>query len=158
MRDRQRTGQFFGEDGLKVRFVVLAGLALTAAAPPDQSQPLTLSLEGLRSQKGQVLVCISQQARYFPDCSKDPARRHLIVSASSQPTSLGVLPPGDYAIAVIHDENGNGKLDTFAGIPREGVGFSGNAPIRFGPPSFKSAQFMMPGGGARQDIRVKYFL
>ncbi len=36
------------------------------------------------------------------------------------------ISPGTYALAVIHDENGNGKLDTnWVGIPTEGYGFSG---------------------------------
>jgi uncharacterized protein (DUF2141 family) len=34
------------------------------------------------------------------------------------------IKPGKYAIAVIHDENCNGKLDTnMFGIPKEGYGF-----------------------------------
>ena len=38
------------------------------------------------------------------------------------------LKDGVYAIAIIHDENTNGKLDTnFIGIPAEGVAFP---PIR----------------------------
>jgi len=35
------------------------------------------------------------------------------------------IPPGTYALVVIHDENMNGKLDTnWVGIPKEGYGFS----------------------------------
>jgi uncharacterized protein (DUF2141 family) len=38
------------------------------------------------------------------------------------------IPPGTYALAVIHDENSNGKLDTdLLGIPTEGYGFSNDA-------------------------------
>jgi uncharacterized protein (DUF2141 family) len=34
------------------------------------------------------------------------------------------IKPGNYAIAVIHDENRNGELDTnMFGIPKEGYGF-----------------------------------
>ncbi|MCE3519738.1 DUF2141 domain-containing protein, partial [Escherichia coli] len=68
------------------------------------------------------------------------------------------LPRGSYAIAVIHDENGNAKLDTFAGIPREGFGFSRNPPIRFGPPHFAAARFTIAGDADRQQIRMRYIL
>ncbi|MGE4322079.1 MAG: DUF2141 domain-containing protein [Sphingobium sp.] len=137
----------------------LAALATLAAAAPDgDSQPLTMAVEGLRSTSGNILVCVTQVAAHFPDCSADPARMHRIVPAAQADTALGDLPPGDYAIAIIHDENGNGRLDTFAGIPREGVGFSRNPALRFGPPRFSSARFAVAHAPVRQAIRVKYFL
>ena len=68
------------------------------------------------------------------------------------------LPPGRYAVSLFHDENGNGKLDTIAGIPREGFGFSRNPPIRFGPPRFNSARFTVAGTGDRQQVKMRYLL
>ncbi len=143
---------------MKAILLGLAMAALPGAAPVGQGQPLSMALEGLRSAKGQILVCITRSAAYFPDCSHDPDKRHFAVPASDGPVVLGQLAPGSYAIAIIHDENGNGKLDTFAGIPREGVGFSRNPAIRFGAPSFHSASFAVTGGAVEQDIRLKYFL
>lgn len=131
---------------------------LVGAAPPDLGQPLSMDLMGLRSAKGKIMVCVTRAPAYFPDCTHDPERRHFTVATTTDPISLGTLTPGDYAIAIIHDENGNGKLDTFAGIPREGVGFSRNPVLRFGAPSFKSAQFAVAGAAVRQDIKLKYFL
>lgn len=137
---------------------VLALAGLTAAAPAGQSQPIGMTLDGLRSAKGQILVCVTRTAAFFPDCTKDPEKRHFAVPVKSGPISLGALVPGDYAIAIIHDENGNGKLDTFAGIPREGVGFSRNPVLRFGAPSFKSARFPVGSAPVEQAITLKYFL
>lgn len=129
---------------------------LLGAAP--LGQPLIMALEGLRSTKGQILVCVTRVPRYFPDCSDDPDKRHFAVAARGGAVTIGNVTPGDYAIAIVHDENGNGKLDTFAGIPREGVGFSRNPVLRFGAPSFRSASFAVAGAPVEQDIRVKYFL
>lgn len=43
------------------------------------------------------------------------------------------IPPGTYALAVIHDENVNGKLDTNRlGTPTEGYGFSNDAKAALG--------------------------
>ena len=55
-------------------------------------------------------------------------------------------------------ENGNGRLDTTLGIPREGVGFSRNPRLTFGPPRFSAAQFAVATPAVDQDVRVKYFL
>jgi len=131
---------------------------LTAAGPAGQPQMLTIVLEGLRSQKGQILVCVTQSPDHFPDCTTDPDKRHFAVPVRRGPIPLGALAPGDYAVAIVHDENGNGKLDTFAGIPREGVGFSRNPVLRFGAPSFQSASFPIAGAPVEQVIRLKYFL
>lgn len=139
--------------------LLVAAAAMTmGAAPGDLAQPLSMDVQGLRSSRGNFLICVTRSAAYFPDCKEDPEGRHFTVPATSGAIELGRLAPGSYAIAIIHDQNGNGKLDTFAGIPREGVGFSRNPAIRFGAPSFRSAQFAVSGAAVRQDIKIKYFL
>ncbi|CAD7337793.1 DUF2141 domain-containing protein [Sphingomonadales bacterium 56] len=145
---------------MRGKLLLLAGalMAGSGAAPAPEAQPLSIGVQGLRSMKGDLLICVARSAAYFPDCSKDPQKRHLVVPATNAAIPLGDMAPGTYAIAIIHDENGNGKLDTFAGIPREGVGFSRNPAIRFGAPSFRSAQFAMTGSAVRQDVKIKYFL
>jgi uncharacterized protein (DUF2141 family) len=59
---------------------------------------------------------------------------------------------------VIHDENNNHKLDTFAGIPREGFGFSRNPSVTFGPPRFAAARFTLSSDADRQQVRMRYLL
>jgi uncharacterized protein (DUF2141 family) len=50
------------------------------------------------------------------------------------------LAPGRYALSAMHDENGNGKLDTNpAGMPTERYGFSRDAVGNMGPPGFDAA-------------------
>ena len=52
------------------------------------------------------------------------------------------LKPGKYAFRYFHDENNNDDLDSnFIGIPNEGYGFSNNARVFFGSPSFKKQLF-----------------
>lgn len=142
----------------RLTLCMVAFATLIGAAPISTPQPLMMAMEGLRSAKGRVLVCVTRLPDHFPDCTDDPDRRHFTVSATAERLTLGTMAPGDYAIALIHDENGNGRLDTFAGIPREGVGFSRNPAIRFGAPSFRSARFAIAGAPVEQDIRLKYFL
>jgi len=63
------------------------------------------------------------------------------------------IPPGTYAIAVIHDENMNGKLETnWLGIPTEGYGFSNDATGMIGVPSFSAASF--PYDGRNLDLTM----
>ena len=67
------------------------------------------------------------------------------------------IPPGTYALGVIHDENMNGKLDTNRlGIPVEGYGFSNGARALLGAPSFAAASFQYDGQGLELTINLHY--
>jgi uncharacterized protein (DUF2141 family) len=67
------------------------------------------------------------------------------------------IPPGTYALAVIHDENSNGKLDTnWLGLPTEGYGFSKAAKGLLGAPSFSAASFRYEGHTLHLTISLHY--
>lgn len=119
---------------------------------------LDLAMAGLRSQKGVLRICLTADPDNFPKCIDDARAKTASVPATAAAASFDGLPAGRYAVAVIHDENSNHKLDTLMGIPREGFGFSRNPVIRFGPPSFSSAAFALPDGHSEQDIRLRYML
>ena len=116
-----------------------------------------VSLEGLRDARGEVRACLTTRPDRFPDCQEDPAARRLTVPAA-QAASLRFddLPSGAYAVALFHDANGNGRLDTRIGIPVEGFGFSRNPALFFGPPRFAAARFTVAGGEIDQAVRMRY--
>ena len=138
--------------------LALAILAGQGAAQAADDSTLTVSVAGLRNQKGNVLVCLTANAKAFPDCSKDPAAHKRTGRASAAGSiSFTGLANGTYALSLIHDENANGKLDTALAIPKEGFGFSRNPKITFGPPKFASAAFAL-SGSATQTVKMKYML
>ncbi len=66
------------------------------------------------------------------------------------------LPPGEYALTVFYDANGNGQLDTnFIGIPKEPVAMSNNAKMRFGPPKYDDARFELGDEPLVQVIEIE---
>ncbi len=134
---------------------------LLAATAPATGTDVSLNVTGLRSAKGQVLACLTTQPRAFPNCAKDPASHKLAVSvgtgaAGSVRIDFGPVAPGRYAISLLHDENGNGKADMALFMPKEGFGFSRDAPVRFGPPSFNAAAFVVADIAVLQSIRMRY--
>lgn len=154
-----------------VAATVLAGLTSAVSAPVQVAtaavpfvnglprQSLAIAVDGLRSQKGMLQICLTRFPNHFPDCTDDPDGHKMTVKATrADNIAIADLPEGNYALAIVHDENGNNKLDTFAGIPREGVGFSRNPRITFGAPSFRSAKFVIGDDPAQQGVRMKYFL
>lgn len=138
---------------------ISGAVANQAAVAPVVAATIDISVSGLRSKKGDVLVCLSTNPKYFPDCRKDKAARKIKVSASSaSKVQIVDVQPGTYAVALIHDENGNGKMDMRLFLPREGFGFSRNPKIGMGPPKFKSAQFTVAGKDADYTVKMKYIL
>lgn len=133
----------------------MAAATLVGAAPVSR---LEVAIDQVRSSKGQIRVCLTADPDNFPACVDDADAVTRSIPAGVRALAFDGLPHGSYAMAVIHDENGNAKLDTFAGIPREGFGFSRNPPIRFGPPHFTAARFAVTGDANRQQIRMRYIL
>ncbi|MDR6834037.1 uncharacterized protein (DUF2141 family) [Sphingopyxis sp. BE259] len=130
---------------------------LTAAAPPP-TPSVEVSVTGLRSTKGQVLVCLTANPKAFPDCSKDKASVRMAVKAANAGRFTVAAPAdGTYAVAVVHDENSNNKMDMALFMPKEGFGFSRNPAIGMGAPKFKSASFAVTGD-THQAIKMKYML
>lgn len=64
------------------------------------------------------------------------------------------LKAGIYAIAVYHDENSNDQFDKIFAIPKEKYGFSNDAKVFFGPPSFDEASFEI-NENEKKNISIK---
>ena len=63
------------------------------------------------------------------------------------------VKPGTYAIAVIQDLNGNGKLDrNFLGMPKEPLAFSVIREIPNGKPDFSACSFQVKGANVAMKI------
>jgi uncharacterized protein (DUF2141 family) len=124
---------------------------------------LTITIDSLRSNQGQVLLCVfsaeSSDREAFPDCAKGrPVRQgKAVIAGGKVVVTYKGLKDGVYAVAAIHDENGNGELDTnFLGIPTEGIGISNN-PRLLGKPEFGEARFEIKGA-ATITVSAKYIL
>lgn len=145
-------------DWATLRKLTLAAAALACMGASPVSR-LDVTFSKVRSEKGLLRVCLTADPANFPACVDDTRAVTRSIPATSRELRFDGLAPGQYAIAVIHDENSNKKLDTMLGIPREGFGFSRNPAIGFGPPKFAAARFAIEAdGGATQDIRLKYLL
>ena len=142
--------------------LVLGGMA-AAAAPRGCTGPvskiwLNLSIEQVRSSRGVITLTLypDDQARFLaPKGALFVAR---VKARAGIARSCIYLPgPGTYALALYHDENGNGKVDRNAiGIPQEGFGFSNNPSVLISAPSLKSVRFSVARTGSNTGIRMKY--
>ncbi|MYM22061.1 DUF2141 domain-containing protein [Duganella sp. FT135W] len=127
---------------------------LFAAAAPSFAADLTINIDGVSSAEGQVMVAVFNSADTFP---AKPLRA-AAVPAHEGTVQLQVtdLPAGDYALAVYHDANGNGKMDrNSVGMPTEDFAFSNNAFGKRGAPSFEDARIVLPASGATTRVNLR---
>ena len=160
-----RVGSLKRKGGLALGASLLAAPLIVAAMPevkiPPASAPTSIFVEidGLRSNNGQVMACMTALPKTFPDCQKDPKALHVTVPAlNGETVQFTGVPQGRYAIALFHDENGNGRMDKMMMLPKEGFGFSRDAPLVFGPPRFGAASFQVGPAQLRTAIKVRYLL
>lgn len=151
MRDRSRP----------LALGVAAGLLLGAVPPAGDGAEVRVVAKNVRSERGVVRACLTDQADRFPKCQGSARAFRAVGDAASTVTLVfRDVPPGRYAIALLHDENGNGKADRAAMmIPKEGFGFSRDAKVRFGPPRFGEAAFDLAAGAHEElVITMRYIL
>lgn len=117
-----------------------------------------VTLTGLRSARGVVRLCLTGQSTRFLECQAQGAVSRNVPAAGAAETTLSGVRPGTYALLVIHDENGNGKLDMMMRIPREGFGFSNNPKLHMRAPRFDEVRFTVAPGRSNQNVRLRYIL
>lgn len=123
--------------------------ALLAAPLISSAATLTVRIDGVRVQSGQMLVSVVGSAEAWNGAGKPAAATARTPGDSAEmDIEFADLPPGDYAVRVLHDENGNGKMDSNPlGMPLEGYGFSNN-PMVMRPATFDEARFTVGADGA----------
>lgn len=131
---------------------------LMVLAGDAQTSTLEIDLEGLRNSRGVIQACLMQDPARFPDCGSDRRAVRQTVQARSARLLFTGVRPGNYALALFHDENANGKLDTLLGIPREGFGFSRNPLVRFGAPRYDKVNIQLGPGVTLVRVRLQYLL
>ncbi len=130
---------------MRLAFALVVVAALAGAA---RAETLVVEMKGFRTSKGKALVALFASKDGFPDHPKKAARRLQVdIVKGGAVAVLSDLPPGTYAVAVLHDEDGDKVMKTgLFGIPKEGFGASQDARGRFGPPSFGDAKFEIRAG------------
>jgi len=125
----------------------------TLAQSRDQAT-IILKITGFRSETGQVRIAVFNAPDKWP---KDPAYSSTVdVNSQTVTWKISDVPFGDYAVAVFHDENRNGKMDkNILGIPMEAYGFSNNQRVTFGPPKWEAVKFSVRSTVQDVSIEVK---
>ncbi len=141
-------------------FVVLMFANLPAFAFAQPPCPgIHVKILNIRNSTGTVACALFDSPEGFPNEFLHFATNIMIIKIrkSQARCDFESIPPGTYAMAVVHDENMNGKLDTdWIGSPTEGYGFSNDAKALLGAPSFSAASFLYDGQNIDLTMSLNY--
>lgn len=132
--------------------------ALSFTLQTDNTASVTIEVKGLKNDQGNVRVAIFKDPASFP--KGKPFKAQLIAAQESGTVELTFedVPYGAYAIAVYHDANENGELDTnFMGIPKEAYGFSNDHKPKFSGPDYESAKVEINQAQVKLNVTVEEF-
>jgi uncharacterized protein (DUF2141 family) len=140
--------------------LVFANHPAAALAQSSSSCPgIHVEILNIRNSTGTVACALFESAVGFPMEFLRYATNIMVIKIRDAQARCDFLdiPPGTYALGVVHDENMNGKLDTkWLGIPKEGYGFSNDAKAYLSAPSFSKASFRYDGQDMKLTIKLQY--
>lgn len=121
---------------------------------------LEIVVDGLRNSEGHLRITLFDSDNGFPeDTDKAYTIKSIDLSKEKPVFRFDDLKEGDYAYAILHDEDDNGKMKkNLIGIPKEGFGFSQNYRPKVGQPEFEDASVYLSPGKNRHEIEIVYFL
>jgi len=115
--------------------------AMCVLATGAYAGELTVKVTDIRATEGSLMIAVVNTDAAWNNQAKPVAAQKVAAEKGEMHFKFSDLPDGSYAVQVMHDQNGNDKLDSnFLGIPTEGYGFSNN-PNVMRRATFEEARF-----------------
>jgi len=145
---------------MKEILAILLSLLVFHSSRKDniQNTQLQVDVNGFKNNNGLVILAVFDSKDGFPmKVEKSMKRFKSTIKNGTSSFKISDLMAGEYAFAIIHDENANSKLDlNFLGIPKEGVAASNNATGFLSPPKYKDAKFSFNNKRITMKIKMIY--
>ena len=143
-----------------MRTFILSILFAVTCVSGIRAQQVAVTIHNIRSASGSMVLGIYKDQSSFE--KESPAYNKVFskpgqVSGGTMKVSFS-LPPGEYGISLLDDENGDGKMEyTWYGMPDEGFGFADYYHTGWSKPKFDSFRVSVKAGETRAvQIKVRY--
>lgn len=133
--------------------MLMAAAAGAAAAP---SATLHVRIENISPKGGMLRLGLYTEATYYDDDAEPEAALDVPAAGPVQEFEFAAVPPGAYAVQVLQDFNGDGKMDfSWVGLPLKPYGFSRDARPALGKPDFSRVKIVLSAGRNAAAIRLQ---
>lgn len=128
-------------------FAGVLAAALVGIAAPAFAGDVTVTLTGVQAKGGQMLVSLQSRDQFMQPTATRGAKAE-VTAAGDMVLTIPDVPAGDYAVMVLHDENGDFQMAREPnGKPLEGWAMSGG--FKGGRlPTFEDVKVTVPAEGA----------
>ncbi|MGI9318205.1 MAG: DUF2141 domain-containing protein [bacterium] len=117
------------------------------------AETLVVNVSGIKPGEGDLRIGLFNTEKSFP-YGEWAVGVEVPGTEESMRIEVTEVPAGQYAVSVVQDLNGNGKLDkNFVGMPKEPYGFSGD--WKSGAASFDDAAIQIGPGETETSIKMK---
>jgi uncharacterized protein (DUF2141 family) len=124
--------------------MVCAALGSGLASTSAHALELSVKVIGSKTKEGKIGCALYLSANGFPHDNSKATRQLVEVNLSGSTCVFTNLVPGTYAVGVVHDMNGNEKVDTnLFGLPIEAWAVSNNVAPRLRAPRYDEAAFKL---------------
>jgi len=136
----------------KIFCLLLLTVTFQLAAQEEGKGTIELKITNIDNDEGQMLIALyDAKDNWLKKYYKGTFAK---IENGTSSVSFTGIPDGTYAISCFHDEDNDGELDSFLGIPSEDTGASNNAPARMGPPKWEDAKFELQGKSIKHSIKL----
>jgi uncharacterized protein (DUF2141 family) len=133
-----------------------AALAASLFAGAAHATKIDIHITGVEDDRGKVRVEL---------CTKQTFLTGACPYSAAAPATAGETvievqaPPGEYAIQAYHDDTDSGHVhQNFLGIPKERIGFSNDAPLRFHGPKWDDAAIEVGTDPRSVTLRLRHLI
>jgi len=124
-----------------------------AAACSGRAAALLVKVRGLKNREGLIRISTYPADADWLAKGRYVRRIDVAVPAAGDADICVALPgPGRYGVAVLHDRNGDHKVNIF----KDGGGFSNNPKFGMSKPEVAAVAFAAGAGLTTLDIQLKY--
>ncbi len=132
----------------------LAAVAALSLAAPALADDVAITLTGVEA-RGGVLLSVLQTRGQFMQAQSVHADRIESPAAGVVRVTFRDVAPGDYALMVLHDEDGDGEMTMDGSMPAEGWAMVNGDRLRAAP-TFDDVKFTVPAAGAALTVPMAY--
>ena len=135
---------------------IVAGFA-AFTAEAQQGNTINVAVSGIKDNTGSIRCGLFNSASTFPKDGQEIQGVEAPIANGQATCTFTNVAPGTYAVAYFKAAPGQTKMKTgMFGMPQDPYGFSRNATIGMGPPSFNSAAYSYAGGNTTWPVTITY--